>query len=185
MNCCKSKWTHALESWISKPALGLLHFLYDIILLYFFFILFFYLFFFFFETLCLIVTLQPYMKWILIFFKKNLTIQIQFFPIGNDGYEAGQCNKISTQWLIKIINSIYRGCRNVRHQWTLHILNVRCLSFANFVFSNINEKKDIFVLFHKNKLDKNNFRVSQRGASNLRSPNIKPELHCKYCNSQS
>ena len=106
-------------------------------------------------------------------------------PIGNDEYEAGRCNKISTQWLIKIIISIYRRCRNVRHQWTLHILNVRCLSFANFVFSNINEKKDIFVLFHRNKLDKNNFRVSQRGASNLRSPNIKPELHCKYCNSQS
>ena len=44
VNCCKSKWTHALESWISKPALGLLHFLYDI-LLYFFFILFYYFFF--------------------------------------------------------------------------------------------------------------------------------------------
>ena len=47
-----------------------------------------------------------------------------------------------------------------------YVLHVSHSSFVNFVVSNINERKYIFVYFYMEKFDKNSFRAEEKGTSN-------------------
>ena len=47
-----------------------------------------------------------------------------------------------------------------------YVLLVSHSSFVNFVVSNINEGKYIFVYFYMEKFDKNSFRAEEKGMSN-------------------
>ena len=58
-----------------------------------------------------------------------------------------------------------------------HVLHVSYLSSINFVSTNINEKKWIFLYFYRDKFDKNSFRADDKGTSNSRNPNMKTVLN--------
>ena len=57
--------------------------------------------------------------------------------------------------------------------WTPYVFHVSYLSFKNFVSSNMNQMKYIFVVSYMNKFVKNNFKSDEREMSNSGTPNIK------------